>query len=54
LWEWRAAMSLARLWHDRGECGGARELLAAIYGWFTEGIGTPVLQEAQVLLDELR
>jgi predicted ATPase len=37
-WELRAAMSLARLWRDQGETQQARELLAPVYGWFTEGL----------------
>jgi predicted ATPase len=53
LWELRAAMSLARLWHDQGKRTQARDLLAPVYGWFTEGFGTPVLQEAKALLAEL-
>jgi tetratricopeptide (TPR) repeat protein len=53
LWELRAATSFARLWRDRGRCNAARELLAPVYGWFTEGINTPVLQEAKALLNEL-
>jgi predicted ATPase len=53
LWELRAAASLARLWHDQGKRSEARELLAPVYGWFTEGLDTPVLQEAKALLDEL-
>ena len=53
LWELRAAMSLARLWREQGKCAEARDLLAPVYGWFTEGFGTPVLQEAKALLDEL-
>ena len=48
-----AAMSLARLWRDRGKRVEARDLLAPVYGWFTEGFGTPILQEAKALLDEL-
>jgi predicted ATPase len=48
-----AAASLARLWRDQGKSAEARELLAPVYGWFTEGFGTPVLQEAKALLDEL-
>jgi len=52
--ELRAAMSLARLWQQQGKRDHARELLAPIYGWFTEGFDTADLQEAQVLLDELR
>jgi predicted ATPase len=52
-WELRAAMSLARLWHDQGKRAEARDLLAPIYNWFTEGFDTPILQEAKGLLDEL-
>jgi len=52
-WELRAAMSLARLWRDQGKRDEARELLAPIYGWFTEGFDTRDLKEAKVLLDEL-
>jgi predicted ATPase len=53
LWELRAALDLARLWRDQGKRTEARELLAPIYGWFTEGFDTPVLQDAKALLDEL-
>ncbi len=53
LWELCAAMSLARLWRDQGKRAGAHELLAQVYGWFSEGFCTPVLQEAKALLDEL-
>ena len=52
--ELRAAMSLARLWRDQGEVQQARELLAPVYGWFTEGFDTLDLKEAKKLLDELR
>ena len=52
--ELRAAMSLSRLWQLQGKSGAARELLAPIYGWFTEGFDTADLQEAKVLLEELR
>ena len=52
-WELRAAISLARLWRDQGKRNEARELLAPVYGWFTEGFDTPVLKEAKALLDEL-
>jgi len=52
-WELRAALDLARLWRDQGKRNEARNLLAPIYGWFTEGSDTPVLQEARALLDEL-
>ena len=51
--ELRAATSLARLWSDRGRNAEARDLLAPIYGWFTEGFGTLDLKEAKILLDEL-
>ncbi len=50
--ELRAAMSLARLW-QRGKRDDARQLLAPIHGWFTEGFDTADLQEAKVLLEEL-
>jgi predicted ATPase len=52
-WELRAAMSLARLWQQRGKRAEAYALLAPIYGWFTEGFDTADLQEAKVLLEEL-
>ena len=52
-WELRAATSLARLWREHGKRIEARDLLAPVYGWFTEGFGTPVLQEAKALLDTL-
>ena len=52
-WELRAAISLARLWHEQGKRDAARDLLAPIYGWFTEGFDTPVLTEAKALLDTL-
>ena len=51
--ELRAAMSLARLWRDQGKVQQARELLAPVYGWFTEGFDTRDLKEAKALLDEL-
>jgi predicted ATPase/class 3 adenylate cyclase len=53
LWELRAATSLARLWCAEGKCDEARELLAPIYGWFTEGFDTPDPKEAKELLNEL-
>jgi class 3 adenylate cyclase/predicted ATPase len=53
LWELSASMSLARLWRDQGKRTLAHALLAPVYGWFTEGFGSPVLQEAKALLDEL-
>jgi class 3 adenylate cyclase/predicted ATPase len=52
-WELRAAMSMARLWRDRGKRDEARELLAPVYGWFTEGFDTLDLKVARALLDEL-
>jgi class 3 adenylate cyclase/tetratricopeptide (TPR) repeat protein len=52
-WELRAAMSMARLWHDQGKRDEARDLLAPVYGWFTEGFGTLDLKKAKALLDEL-
>ena len=52
-WELRAAMSMARLWRDQGKQQQARELLAPVYGWFTEGFDTLDLKEAKALLDEL-
>ena len=51
--ELRAATSLAQLWRDQGKRAEARDLLAPIYGWFTEGFDTPVLQESKALLDTL-
>jgi len=51
--ELRAAMSLARLWRDRGKVQQARELLAPVYGWFTEGFDTRDLKEAKALLEQL-
>jgi tetratricopeptide (TPR) repeat protein len=52
-WELRATMSLARLWQQQGKKDEAREMLAEIYGWFTEGFDTKDLQEAKALLEEL-
>jgi predicted ATPase len=52
-WELRAAMSLVRLWRAQGKSQQARELLAPVYGWFTEGFDTLDLNEAKALLDEL-
>ena len=52
-WELRAAMSMARLWRDQGKVQQARELLAPVYGWFTEGHDTRDLKEAKALLEEL-
>jgi predicted ATPase len=48
-----AAMSMARLWRDQGKRDAARDLLAPVYGWFTEGFDTLDLKEAKALLDEL-
>ena len=53
LFQLRASTSLARLWRDQGRRTEARDLLALIYGWFTEGIDAPDLKEAKTLLDEL-
>jgi predicted ATPase len=53
-WELRASMSLARLWRDQGKVQQARELLAPVYGWFTEGFDTRDLKEAKALLEELQ
>jgi predicted ATPase len=52
--ELRAAMSLSRLWQRQGKRDDAQQLLAEVYGWFTEGLDTADLQEAKVLLEELR
>ncbi len=52
-WELRAAMSIARLWRDQGKRDVARELLAPVYDWFTEGFDTLDLREAKALLNEL-
>jgi predicted ATPase len=49
-----AAMSLSRLWQHQGKRAATRELLAPIYGWFTEGFDTLDLQEARALLEELK
>ena len=53
LYELRATRSLARLWSDQGKRDEARELLAPVYGWFTEGFDTRDLKEAKALLEEL-
>jgi predicted ATPase len=53
-WELRAAMSMARLWRDQGKHDAARDLLAPVYAWFTEGFDTLNLKEAKALLDQLR
>jgi predicted ATPase len=48
-----AAMSMARLWRDQGKPQQASELLAPVYGWFTEGFNTLDLKEAKALLEQL-
>jgi predicted ATPase len=53
-WELRAALSLSRLWQQQGKCAAAYDLLAPVYGWFTEGFDTADLQEARALLAALR
>ena len=53
LWELRAAVNLARLRRDQGRHAEARDLLAPVYGWFTEGFDTPDLKEAKALLETL-
>ncbi|MCZ6874101.1 MAG: hypothetical protein O7G88_11340, partial [bacterium] len=52
-WDLRAATSLARLWQQQDKRQDAYDLLAPVYGWFTEGFDTADLQEAKTLLDEL-
>jgi predicted ATPase len=52
-WELRAATSMAQLWREQGKPQQARELLAPVYGWFTEGFDTLDLKEAKALLDKL-
>jgi predicted ATPase len=52
-WELRAATSMARLWRGQGKGQQARDILAPIYGWFTEGFDTQDLKDARALLDEL-
>jgi predicted ATPase len=52
-WELRAATSLARLWQQQGKQTEARELLAPVYSWFTEGFDTADLCDARALLEEL-
>ena len=53
-WELRAAMSMARLWRDQGKRQQAYDLLAPVYGWFTEGFDTLDLKEAKALLEQLK
>ena len=52
-WELRATISMARLWRDQGKQDEARDLLAPVYGLFTEGFDTRDLKEAKALLDAL-
>ena len=52
-WELRASMSLARFWREQGKVQQARELLAPVYRWFTEGFDTRDLKETKELLEEL-
>jgi predicted ATPase len=52
-YELRAATSLARLWGEQGRRAEARDLLAPVYGWFTEGFATADLKDAKALLDQL-
>jgi predicted ATPase len=52
-WELRATMSMARLWRDQGKPQQAHELLAPVYGWFTEGFDTRDLKDAKALLEKL-
>jgi predicted ATPase len=53
-WELRAATSLSYLWQHQGKRAAAYDLLAPVYGWFTEGFDTADLQEAKALLEALR
>src|SRR5262249_12820443 len=53
-WELRAAMNMARLWRDQGKRGQALNLLAPVYGWFTEGFDSLDLKGAKALLDDLK
>jgi predicted ATPase len=53
VFELHAATTLARLWRDQGKRDEARELLAPVYGWFTEGFDTRDLKEAKAMLQEL-
>jgi predicted ATPase len=54
MWELRAATSLAHLWRSQGRYAEAYDLLAPVYGWFTEGFDTRDLKNARAVLDELR
>jgi len=53
LWELRAATSLAQLWRNHGKRAEAHNLLAPVYGWYTEGFDTADLKDAKALLEEL-
>jgi len=53
-WELRAATSMARLWRDQGKRQQAHDLLAPVYGWFTEGFDTLDLKETKSLLEQLK
>ena len=53
LFELRAGTSLARFWRGQGRVAEARDVLAPVYNWFTEGFDAPILKEAKALLDEL-
>ena len=53
-WELRTATSLARLWSSQGKRKDAHDLLAPVYGWFTEGFDTADLKDAKALLEELK
>ena len=53
IWELRAARDLAHVWAERGERHKAYDLLAPVYGWFTEGFDMPDLKQAKILLDTL-
>ena len=53
MWELRASIRLAHLWHGQGKTNEARDLLAPVYSWFTEGFDTADLKDAKALLDEL-
>jgi predicted ATPase len=53
-WGLRAAMNMARLWRDQGKRQQAHDLLASVYGWFTEGFDTLGLKEAKTLLEQLK
>jgi predicted ATPase len=52
-WELRVAMSMAGLWRDQGKRNEARDLLALVYGWFTEGFDTLDLKQAKTMIEEL-